>query len=630
MDLRTKLVFALVSACLLSMGALGSFTYLWAEDMFLGESQRQLDALVERKRAELRSIVEDWKEEVQDLAGRTLRTHLAAHLEGRDATSQGSLTRLVGDAQARGVALRRITLVDARGNPLFGSDPLEPEAASAVSEGEVGFSGIRVEPDQSLSMVFHSWIVLDGRRSGLLQAVFRADSLDEIVGPAASIGETAETILVAPSRSEDRYFVVTSRKDRAGLEATRRPLSEAPPHTSSALGGEEQVFAATIDRRGQEVMATTRFLPELGLGIVVQVESAEIRQRADRLLVNMGDLGAALAAIAILGGTLLGFHLARPLHELVEDVDRIRHGEFGLQLRVKGEDEVAFLARSLNEFMDQLNRSSDLFQLGELNVLVVDGDAEHGRVLHDLLRNWNLRPTLAERGATASDAIEQAKREGGPFQLIVLDESLPDTNGIQWAEDLCSSARQPCPIILLSSSAEALAAAELQKAGIGRILPKPLVASHLMEAILEEMGVSAEGLADTADVLLKKTSPRKILLVEDSRLIQKVMTDFLENWGHRVTLAENGRLAVERTRTEAFDLILMDVEMPEMNGLEAAAAIRANEGAGERRTPIIALTAEARSEDRERCLAAGMDDYLAKPADPKALYALIHRIPPRT
>jgi CheY-like chemotaxis protein len=147
-----------------------------------------------------------------------------------------------------------------------------------------------------------------------------------------------------------------------------------------------------------------------------------------------------------------------------------------------------------------------------------------------------------------------------------------------------------------------------------------------MEAILDETGVSAEGLTATAATSHRTATPRKVLLAEDSRLIQQVMLGFLESWGHEVTCVGNGRLAVERAQAERFDLILMDVEMPEMNGLDATAAIRAQEGEGER-IPIIALTAEARPGDRERCLVAGMDDYIAKPADPKRLYAMINRCP---
>jgi CheY-like chemotaxis protein len=228
----------------------------------------------------------------------------------------------------------------------------------------------------------------------------------------------------------------------------------------------------------------------------------------------------------------------------------------------------------------------------------------------------------------ARAAIDEASGEGAPVQLILLDESAPEEGATRWAQARDSRNADACPIILFSESPEALDGDALRVAGIGQVLPKPVVASHLMEAILEQMGVSAEGLASTADTLLKKISPRKILLAEDSRLIQKVMTGFLENWGHQVTVAENGRVALECRRSGDFDLILMDVEMPEMDGLAATAAIRAHEGEGQR-IPIIALTAEARAEDRARCLAAGMDDYLAKPADPKQLYALIQRIPAR-
>ena len=116
---------------------------------------------------------------------------------------------------------------------------------------------------------------------------------------------------------------------------------------------------------------------------------------------------------------------------------------------------------------------------------------------------------------------------------------------------------------MLSSEAEELDPNGLEKAGIGRVLPKPVVASHLMEAILDEIGVSETGYAPTADVFLKKTMPRLSLLAEDNPLIQQVMIGFLENWGHQVILSEYGRIALEFATNERFDLVLMDVEMPD-------------------------------------------------------------------
>ncbi len=633
MDLKTKLAFALVSACLLSMGALGSFTYLWADEMFLEDSQRRLGARAESRRSELAAVFEGWERVVHGLVARSrLPGLLASHLDRPgDASSPAALDQLLEDARAAADGMRRLTVVDASGRRVAGDRPAGAQPVSSASDpsADVAYAGVRLEDGEEVGVVFRAPIVRDGQRLGVLEAVFDAIALEAVGGPTPDVGTTGATTVVVPiaeaggSGARRAHVFLGAPHAGSATDEARAPAEVA----AAALEGREEIFERVGDSRGVEVMAATRRLADAGFGIVVQVDRAEVEARAERLLEDMRDLGAAVAAFAILGGTLLGFRLARPIHRLVEEVDRIRHGEIGLRLDVEGEDEVAFLAMSLNEFLDQLDRSSDLFQLGELNILLVDGDAQSRNLLQDLFRNWNMRPVLAEDEAAALRAIEQAD-ENDPFQLIVIDESTTDTDSATLVAALRSSSGRVCPIIVLSPPEEGVGRDAAAKTGVGRVLPKPVVASHLMEAILDEMGVSAEGIASTTDVYLKKATPRKILLADDSALIRKVMIGFLENWGHQVVSVENGRLAVERVRAEPFDLVLMDVEMPELNGLEAVAAIRTQEAEGEH-LPIIALTAEAMTGDRERCLAAGMDDYLAKPADPKTLYARIQRCPAR-
>jgi CheY-like chemotaxis protein/HAMP domain-containing protein len=598
MDLKTKLALALVSACLLSMGALGTFTWLWAGGMFQQEAERRLAARAESRKDELERVLSDWERDVEALVTRAdLPKLMARHRHGEDAAVLGRITRAFELARASDPTIRRLALFDVSGQPVVGATSLPPPSEIAADATAV-YLGARSD-GRDVGFVFQAPIATDGQRLGFVEVEFSASGLDPIVGPTADVGETGETLVVASALSGD--------------------------------GEEEEVVIADPPRDAasparNEVMTATRSLPGAGLEVLVQMDAAEVKARSDRLRKDMSDLGLALGAFAILAGTLLGFRLARPIQRLVENVDRIRHGEIGLRLEVDGEDEVAFLAMSLNEFMDQLDRSSDLFQLGELEVLLVDGDARSRRTLQELLETWNLRPTLAESLGSALRTVREAERKGQPFQLILLDESTTDTDGRGLVGALRSSDWHPCPIITLSPRAEPPTGAPAGQKEVGRTLRKPVIASHLMEAILDEMGVSAEGLTATADTYLRKATPRKVLLAEDSRLIQQVMLGFLESWGHEVTCVGNGRLAVERAQAERFDLILMDVEMPEMNGLDATAAIRAQEGEGER-IPIIALTAEARPGDRERCLVAGMDDYIAKPADPKRLYAMINRCP---
>jgi CheY-like chemotaxis protein/HPt (histidine-containing phosphotransfer) domain-containing protein len=642
MDFKTKLAFALVAASLISMSALGAFTYLWAADSFVEDSKRQLAAFAEERGEDVDTLVERWRTDVERIADRAQPVASVPIDETEVETpGEGEVKPVANAIEAVAAVLR----LEAERNDEIKALRLvqiEPELQSPVdadgsnSKGDTDasratFVGSEIDAG-GWGVVFHAPLSGEGEAIGRLEAVFDAGALDKLFGAVPDIGESAQALLVVQdganrsATDREEYFLVGSEEPPTPSKMSR----DSSPSISAALSGEDRMLVDIHDAAGREMLAATRFIAETDWGIVVQIEADEARRRADQLLSNMSTLGISLAAFAILGGTLFGFYLAAPINRLVRDVDRIRHGELGLRLEVKGEDEAAFLARSLNEFMDQLDRSSDLFRLGELNVLVICDDRKERELLRDLLQNWNMRPTLADNGASALSAFEQASRENAAPQLVLLDESLSEAERNRFVTQLPRAGSARIPFILLSSDPDALDPKALRAAGIGQTLPKPIVASHLMEAILDEMGVSADSMGATTDVFLKKTVPRKVLLAEDNALIQRVMVEFLANWGHSVTLADDGREALLRIQSERFDLILMDVEMPVMNGLEATAAIREYEsGRGEWRTPIVALTAEAMSGDRDRCLAAGMDDYISKPADPKALYALIKRYPAR-
>ena len=353
-----------------------------------------------------------------------------------------------------------------------------------------------------------------------------------------------------------------------------------------------------------------------------------------RLLDQLVNTGLSLAAFAILGGVVLGIVLARQIRKLAETVDRIRHGELDLRAEIVGEDEVALLARSFNEFLDQLNRSSDIFQLGELRVLLVEDNLGHRHLIEELLENWRMRAVAASDGAAAVQAIRTAENENEPVQLVVLDADMPVLREPEFVDALLKlKQRHACPIILLAEDPGTVDMSGLENVGGVSILPAPVVASDLMQAILEEMGVSPAAIQDIPDVFLPIVEERNILLAEDSEIIQKVTMGFLENWGHKVTLAVNGQVAVEFAQDQCFDLVLMDLEMPEMGGIEATQTIRAHEQATgqnrQNRLPIVALTAKATKADREQCMAVGMDEYVAKPVDPKVLYRLVSSFPAR-
>jgi CheY-like chemotaxis protein len=234
---------------------------------------------------------------------------------------------------------------------------------------------------------------------------------------------------------------------------------------------------------------------------------------------------------------------------------------------------------------------------------------------------------LTDSGAAALEAVERAHRNGQVFRLVLLDYHMPGMNGVQFAERLQSLPDwKPCPMILLSSSVSGLDSERLKSVGINRFMPKPVIASELLPAMLDQFGVAAVGASTRRDEF-PAFQPRRILLAEDNPVNQKVVLGFLHKWGQQIVVASDGRQAVQAVEREPFDLVLMDVQMPEMDGYEATAAIRVWERKTGHHIPIVAMTAEAMKGDRELCLEAGMDDYLTKPIDTAALYKLIAKYP---
>jgi PAS domain S-box-containing protein len=265
-----------------------------------------------------------------------------------------------------------------------------------------------------------------------------------------------------------------------------------------------------------------------------------------------------------------------------------------------------------------------------LRVLVVDDNATNLRILENLLRHWQMEPVLANDAAEALALMHASQTQGCPFRLVLSDAHMPGTDGFAFAEQVKSDPRLGGSVIMMLTSGDhSDDARRCRDLGIAGSLLKPLKPSELLEAIECALG-TATGLESVVEPALgaERTEPLTILLAEDSPFNQRLAVALLEGQGHTVQLAANGREAVAAVARQAFDLILMDVQMPEMDGLDATAAIRHQEQATGRRTPIIAMTAHALKGDRERCLAAGMDGYVAKPIRSQELFAAIAAIRP--
>ena len=372
--------------------------------------------------------------------------------------------------------------------------------------------------------------------------------------------------------------------------------------------------------------------------VVVNVKSEEIGDATIRLKVSVRDTGIGIPPDKQLrlfqafsqadasttrryGGSGLGLAISQRLIEMM-------HGRVWVESQAGQGSTFSFLAE-FGIAEDQTRpRPASLQHLRDLPVLVVDDNSTNRRILQEMLTNWGIQPTLVDSGQAAISATEEAQRTGRPFRLALLDFHMPEMNGIQCAERLSS---QPgwhrFPMLMLSSSLTTFDSERLRSVGINHFLRKPVLASELLDTILNELGVSLAVESAVTTERFPKITPRRILLAEDSLVNQKVALGFLNKWGHEVLIANNGQEAIDLWRRERFDAILMDMQMPEMNGYDATAAIRNEERGTGRHIPIVAMTAEAMKGDREHCLAAGMDDYFSKPIDPESLYRVVAAVP---
>jgi len=266
-------------------------------------------------------------------------------------------------------------------------------------------------------------------------------------------------------------------------------------------------------------------------------------------------------------------------------------------------------------------------RLAGLRVLVVDDHATNRRILEEALQGWGMAPAAAGSGPAALEALQSGVENGAPFSLVLLDVQMPGMDGWEVAQQI---RQQPgtagALILILSSLDEQDHASRGKEAGIDHYLRKPISQSDLLEtilAILGEKGIAEESEAEAPLVRPEGQRRLRILLAEDNPINQKVAKGLLEGQGHTLALAATGRQALEILEQGDFDLVLMDVQMPQMYGLEATAAIRQREARTGLHIPIIAMTASAMKEDRERCLEAGMDGYLAKPIRAQELFQAI-------
>jgi CheY-like chemotaxis protein len=321
------------------------------------------------------------------------------------------------------------------------------------------------------------------------------------------------------------------------------------------------------------------------------------------------------------GGTGLGLTISARLVSLMggtiwieSEAGRGSHFHFTVQLRD---------SKQSHETKDAL--PSEI--LYNLRILVVDDNQTNRKVLQGILNRWEVQTTCVESGLQALSELGSGHASGKPYQLVLTDMHMPVMDGFALAEEIRRRPELSATAVLMLTSAGHRGDAErCRDLGIAAYLYKPVRKQELLSSLLAAIG-RLDQLPQSAIVALHVPAVScHILVVEDNRVNQAVAIGMLQKLGHSHAIANSGLEALSLLATQSFDLVLMDVQMPEMDGFTATRKIRDEEGQTQPRLPIIAMTAHAMKGDRERCLAAGMDDYISKPINARGLERAIARV----
>ena len=272
--------------------------------------------------------------------------------------------------------------------------------------------------------------------------------------------------------------------------------------------------------------------------------------------------------------------------------------------------------------------------LSHASILVVDDNETNRIILLEMLGRWGMQVATAKDAGEALEILARSGKRVPRFSAVISDLQMPHMDGFEFVENIRKSVQfSQIPVLMLSSSAQQGEHERCRQLGISAYLAKPIQPSELLDAILNALSLHASEASEAHDETPEEVLPQcnwrqgmKVLLAEDNAVNRTLATRLLQKHGHTVVVVENGRQALDALERETVDLVLMDVQMPEMDGLEATAAIREKEKKTGAHLPIIALTAHAMKGDREKCLAAGTDDYLTKPIRTAELFAAVERL----
>ena len=363
MDIRTKLALALVSVALVSMAILGAFAYSTTASQLKEMSIGQLNALAESKAHDVGQIQQGWRDQLRLIKSRAdLSTQLGRYLQTGDTAAQDRVRNIVEGAVKAVDDVDCIRILSLTGDQVaaFGKGPALAHPLVPKTAGAIVYNNTLMNASGQPAAVFTSLLLTGSKPVGVIEVVFNTRKLLGVTGNYTGLGKTGESMVMTQATPDTVQLLNPLRHDKSN-KLTRMPLASASAAVHQALApapaGNKSL--SSVDYRGARVWAVTRYIPELRWGLIVKVDQKEERTRAEKLKDNLFDIALSLSAFAILGGTALGFYLARPIHELAVVVKRIRHGETGLRADTSGDDEIAYLADSLNELMDHLQNDRD-------------------------------------------------------------------------------------------------------------------------------------------------------------------------------------------------------------------------------------------------------------------------------
>jgi PAS domain S-box-containing protein len=415
--------------------------------------------------------------------------------------------------------------------------------------------------------------------------------------------------------AEEALKTIASHADERGLELTCDFAPDVPELVEGDPGRLRQIILNLLSN-------AIKFTHHGEVALKVQIENEEGDMRVLRFTVTDTGIGISAEKQKLVffpftqadssttrkyGGTGLGLTISARLVAMMG-------GDIWLESEMGKGTEFHFTVRlKVLHTRPDLGVIVPVESLRGLRVLVVDDNRTNQRILQGMLTHWGAETTCIDSGEQALLQLDSASDDKQPYQLVLTDMHMPDMDGFGFVEQIRRSPEiSPVTVMMLTSGGHWGDAERCRRLGIQSYLYKPIRKQELLTTILTALGRYQ---SPSRPAVMLPASPKSllILLAEDNRINQTVATRMLERMGHSMVVAGNGKEALALLELHSFDLVLMDIQMPEMDGLTATMRIRENERSTQLHMPIVAMTAHAMTGDRERCIEAGMDGYITKP-----------------